>query len=141
MWKRIVQFDYDAVDRALGHEEQVVEPVDFALAASAIKSIILWCCAPPSLALVGARCAALLCWLDPIEAATHERDNLAKIAAQAGITKQAISKYMVELRDSLGITVGPGKRHTARQAYREAQVRAFAQGTHASFKRKDTPKS
>jgi hypothetical protein len=57
--ERIVHFDYQSVDDALGNAEPE-EQVNFQDAASAIKSIILWCCAPPTLTLVGARCAALI---------------------------------------------------------------------------------
>src|SRR6516164_5321625 len=126
-----VGFDYQAVGDALGNTEPA-ESIDFADAASAIKSILLWICSPPDLKRVGARAAALLAWLDPTETATHDRESLTKIARQAGVTKQAISKYLIELRDSLGITVGIGKRHTARQAYRNAQYRALGKGRHAS---------
>jgi hypothetical protein len=70
--------------------------------------------------------------LDPIEAATHDRDSLTKIAAQAGVSKAACSKWLVELRDSLGVTVGMGKSQLARQNYRNAQYKSFAAGKHSS---------
>jgi hypothetical protein len=130
-------FDYQAVSRALGEEQEPDEQVDFTDAASAVKSIILWCCAPPTLTLVGARCAALLAWLDPIQAATHNRDSLTKIAAQADVTKAAVSKWLIELRDALGLQVGIGKSQMARAKYRDAQYKAFAAGKHSSFTRRD----
>jgi hypothetical protein len=132
-----VGFDYAEVSRALSVEQEPEEQVDFSDAASAVKSIILCCCAPPTLTLVGARCAALLAWLDPIEAATHDRDSLTKIAAQAGCTKAPCSKWPVELRDSLGLQVGMGKSQTARAKYRDAQYKAFAAGKHSAFTRRD----
>jgi hypothetical protein len=134
-----VSFDYQAVDDALGNEEPA-ETVDFTDAASAIKSILLWICSPPDIKLVGARAASLLAWMDPIEAKTHNRATLTDIAKQANITKQAVSKWLVELRDSIDLQIGVGKSNLSRRAYREAQIRPLGAGTHAKFKRHDRRK-
>jgi hypothetical protein len=154
-----VDFDYAEVSRALGEEREAEEQVDFSDATSAVKSILLWICPPPSPVLAGARAAALLCWLDPVEAKTRDRDSLTKIARLAGVTKSAASRWLVELRDALGLQVGMGKSQMSRKwvvdfrdqvgtsltvgkksskrgVFRNAQITALENGTHSSFKRK-----
>ena len=89
--------------------------------------------ASPDLKIVGARATALLCWVDPVEAATRDRDSLTKIAKLAGVTKAAASRWLVHLHDDLGIEIGIWKSQLARRKYREAQIKAFAAGNHARF--------
>ena len=67
----------------------------------------------------------------------HGRDNLSKIAVEAGLTKQCISKWMTQFRDELNMSRTCGKSDRARETYRVAQNAAVAAGTHASFKRRD----
>ena len=64
----------------------------------------------------------------------------ASIAKECGYTKQALSKSLVELRDSLGISAGMGKKYYARNAYRDAQLRLVSEGRHAKFTRADSRK-
>ena len=135
-YEPITDFDFDAVCDAIDGPD-AEEQVAFADAASAIKSILLWICASPNLTHCGARAAALLYYLDPIEAAVHKRGSFVAIARESGVTKQAVSKWLIELRDSIGLQMTAGKSHFARSKYRDAQIRAFAVGRHTAFTRKD----
>jgi hypothetical protein len=64
------------------------------------------------------------------------RVNLAAIAREAGCTKQALSKWLCEFRDEVGVTMTVGKNQSAREKYAIAQRKALLNGTHASFRRK-----
>jgi hypothetical protein len=77
--------------------------------------------------------------MDPIEAATHDRDSLTKIAKQCGVRKAACSAWLVDLRDALGVSASVGKSFFARQTYRQAQIKSFAEGRHSAHTRKDKP--
>jgi hypothetical protein len=130
----ITRFDYDAVNRALGNEPDPEKPVEFSDMAAAFSLILQWVTTPQQARHIGGRALALLFYLDP----TSSRfGSLAEIATASGCTKQALSKSLMELRDSAGISLTCGKRSTSRETYREAQLAAFRAGEHSAHARKD----
>jgi transposase-like protein len=98
--------------------------------SAALALILNWVCSSPNLTYCGARAAALLCLLDPINA-PHHRDSLANIAREAGVTRAAISKWIVQFREEADISLTVGKLNSTRETFRNAQLEAVANGTHA----------
>ena len=119
-------FDFDAVDRgAFGVEPEEESVVSFADMSAALSLIVGWICASPDLRHCGSRAAALACLLDPIHA-PHGRSDLTAIAKEAGVTKAATSKWLVDFRDQVGTSLTIGKRSSQRDVYRRAQNAAYA---------------
>ena len=63
--------------------------------------------------------------------------SLSKIGKKLGVTRSALSKVSLELRDQFRLTCRGAKSPHTRAAYRAAQLRAVARGSHASMKRLD----
>lgn len=63
--------------------------------------------------------------------------SLSKIGKRMGVTRSALSKVSLELRDQFRLTCRGAKSPHTRKAYSAAQHRAVARGTHASIKRRD----
>jgi biotin operon repressor len=130
-----VGFDFDEIDRRLGFE-QADEPVEFADMTAAFSLILGWMCGTKTgpIRNSGWRAQALLWLLDPEQS---QFGSLTEIAEAAGVTKQAVSKALVELRDECGFLISAGKRQSARESYRQAQNAAIAAGCHSRDTRHD----
>jgi hypothetical protein len=137
---RVENFDYDSVDRSLGFEPEE-ERVSWSDASAAISLILSWACGrgdscrakPPSITSAGARIHALLYLLDPVNA---RYDSLDAIAIESGMTRQGVSKALMDLRRELG-GILPMKVSGSSDVYRKAQEAALAAGCHSSVTRKD----
>jgi hypothetical protein len=126
---------YAEIDRNIFGVEEQDDVVEFGDMSRALGMIIQWACEGNELKLVGARIAALGCLLYGNEM-PHGRTTLAAIAAEANCTKQALSKILIEFKDSIGLTLSIGKNQSARAKYSIAQHKAVLNGTHASLRRK-----
>ena len=65
--------------------------------------------------------------------------QLSQLAAarQIGVTRASLSKHAIHLAEEFGLGHARWRKSEgARSKYRDAQLRAMASGTHASFKRK-----
>ena len=68
--------------------------------------------------------------------------QLSQLAAakQIGVTRASLSKHSIKLAEEFGLGHARWRKcEGARSKYRDAQLRAVAAGTHASFKRKGKP--
>jgi hypothetical protein len=138
--QRTIGFDYDEVDRNLGFEPKE-EMLTWADASAAISLILSWATGrgdtshhkEASIATTGARIHGLLYWLDPANA---RYGSLQEIADAAGLTRAAVSKALVNLREELG-GILPMKRSGSSDVYSRAQKAAIKVGVHSSASRKD----
>ena len=135
----VVGFDFDEIDRNLGHDPEAEARVEMADVSAALAIILQWICGTPDIRNVGARAASLLAYLDPSNA-PYDRVSLAIIADEAGCTRASLSKELLDLRDQVGVTLIMGKLGSSREAYSKAQNTAFKSGRHTAFKRKDRKK-
>ncbi len=133
----VTDFDFDEIDRNLGHDPKTETPVEMADVSAALAIILQWICGTPDLRNAGARAASLLAYLDPSNA-PFDRVNLAIIAEEAGCTRASLSKELLDLRDQVGVTLIMGKLGSSREAYAKAQEAAFKSGRHTAFVRKDS---
>ena len=133
---RSYDFDYDEIDRNLGNEPEPEPGIPMHDVAAILSLLLQWACSSDSLTLVGARTASLLAFLNVVDA-PHNRRTLAEIAREAGCTRQALSKALLELRDECGIHLTIGKRSYARESFKKAQLAAVEAGVHASVTRRD----
>jgi len=130
-------FDFDEIDRSLGFESPE-KPVEFDDMTACFSLILGWMCKghkTGAIANAGWKAQALLWLLDPEQS---QFESLSEIADVAGVTKQAVSKALVELRDECGFLVSAGKSQTARESYSKAQHAAVAAGCHSRNLRKDS---
>jgi len=68
--------------------------------------------------------------------------QLSQLAAakQIGVTRASLSKHSIKLAEEFGLGHARWRKSEgARLKYRNAQIKAMAAGTHASFKRKGKP--
>lgn len=135
----ITSFDFDEIDERLGWSERKEDSVSFS-DMSAAFSLVLGNligrseAKPRSMAMVGALVHTLQFFLDP----TNCRfDSLAEIAAEANCTRQALSSWLMALRDQLDVCWQLGKPQGTREAYREGQLAALERGTHVSQRRRE----
>jgi biotin operon repressor len=127
----ISTFDYAAVDENLGlFEADPEQQISFADAAACWSLLLEWIVAGrrSSLAMAGARAHALMHFLNSDNCRFK---SLQAIADEAGCTRAALSKFLLELRDQLQIGFD-FKRLGARDNYREGQIRALEEGRHSS---------
>jgi len=121
---RVTQFDFDALDP----EVPSLVPID-TIAAGFIK-ILAWVQGGAESKSAGARLGALQVLLDPV----HGRyRSLAEVSREFGISRAALSKALIDLRDDYGIRMGL-QLPSGRQNCAAAQKLALQNGTHASNK-------
>jgi len=134
----IAHFDYGEVDRRLGFEDKD-DMISFSDASAALALILQWMCGSSRngqqspIVSAGMRAHALLWLLDP----THARyQSTPEIAEAAGISRAAVSKCLMVLRDQLdGIL--PLRGTGARENCRKAQIAAVAANVHASQRKRE----
>jgi biotin operon repressor len=131
-------FNHDDIcfDDEPEREEDAVTMGD---ASSALMRILYWLVgagknikdiAPQQrLAHVGARAEALLWLLNPTES---QFESLTEIAQAAGITKQAVSKAVVTLREDIGLPISAGESWGTRDTFRKATNASIDAGVHWS---------
>ncbi len=127
----VTDFDFDEIDSRLGFESPE-KPVEFADMTAAFSLILGWMCKSHnkgSITHAGWKAQSLLWLLDPDRS---RFESLSQIAEEAGVTKQAVSKALVELRDECGFLISAGKSQTARESYQKAQFAAVDAGCHSS---------
>jgi hypothetical protein len=83
--------------------------------------------------MAAARANALLHWLRPAES---QFSDYSEIANFYGVTKAAVSKSLLNLKDAVGCRLPVGKRNGSRATYSRAQKAAVTDGRHASCARK-----
>jgi hypothetical protein len=130
----VIEPDFDAIDRHLSGESEGPEEgtVTFSEMVSAFVRVLDFICKNPQPGVVAGRALALQFWLHPEQS---HYDSVAQIALSCGLTRQALSKAVLQFKDSLNIRFPVGKRNGTRDAFRAAQVKAMENGTHASYKR------
>ena len=132
----VSQFDYGEIDRRLESAE-TDDKITFSDASAALALILQWACgqtrnsAKEPVVSAGARINALLFLIDPTNA---RYKSLTEIAAAAGMTRAAVSKALLTLRDQLG-DIMPIRPMMQRENCRKAQVAAIAAGCHSSNRR------
>ena len=136
----VTDFDWASIDRSCDGIEPAEQTISLADASAAISIILGWICKgqyksdPAPIASVASRAEALLLLLDPNQS---RYETLADIARASGMTRAAISKSLLSLKDQSGLALTIGKLHGTRDTYREAQRKCVAEGTHSSFRRRD----
>jgi hypothetical protein len=98
-------------------------------ASSALLVILGWITRNPDPKMTSARANAILYWLHT-EASRFS--DYSEIANFHGLTKAAISKALLTLKDEVGCRLPVGKRTQSRATYARAQLKAVAEGRHAS---------
>jgi hypothetical protein len=130
----ITQFDYNEIDRNAFGNEPEESGVPLADMSAALMLLLQWVCGKgSSLVHAGARAEALMYWLNPGESRFATYSDIAK---EAGITRAAISKMMLSLRDQSGVCMPVSKLNSSRETYRKSQLLAVKEGRHASVKTK-----
>ena len=120
----ITDFNYGALDG-----DQPGEMIAFSDMVAAFCLILEWvtsCKRTKDLMSAGAHAAALLYFLDP---ARSEFKSLADIASAAGMSRAALSKALLNLRDESGLRSWQcGKLHSSREVYSRVQITIHASG-------------
>jgi hypothetical protein len=116
-------------------EEETITKSD---AAAVISILTGWLChsygdAPADIRTVAAKCEALLYWLDPNQS---KYSSLTEIAEACQLTRAAVSKQLLNLKDQIGSCVSAGKMSSSRETYRDTQRRLVHEGRHASDTRR-----
>jgi hypothetical protein len=130
-------FDFDEIDRRLGFESPE-QPIEFSDMTACFSLILGWICKSRyegSITNAGWKAQSLLWLLDPQQS---KFESLSQIAEAEGVTKQAVSKALLELRDECGFLISAGKSQTARESYSKAQFAAVDAGCHSRNTRKDS---
>lgn len=121
---------YAELDRRLSNEPEPEEQtVTFGEVAYALTKVLDFICAGMHPGVIAGRALALQQWLHP-ERSNY--DGVAQIAVTCGVSKQALSKAVLEWHDSLGMRLPVGKRAGARQVFRETAFAELARGSHVS---------
>jgi hypothetical protein len=128
--------DYESLEHGIFGAELEEDKVSFSDMSACLVLILQWILGGKTLALVGARAAALAVYLDPVHNSKFG-SNLAQIAASAGVTKACLSKSLIDFRDAVGLHLSAGKSEGARAKYRQTQINCVAAGNHSSVSRKD----
>jgi len=134
--ERVGQFDWDEVYRNVDGEEREETAVSFSDMSAVFSLILEWMLKAETLQLVGARAAALAMYLDPVNN-NRFGSSLLQIAEQAGSTRAALSKSLIDFRRAAGVHLSMGKGSETTDSYRACQIKSLEAGTHSSFNRKD----
>jgi hypothetical protein len=128
----VTDFDYDAVDRSITGDPEDVDIKEHSLAdlGSAVNVLLSWAVKGRSLPMIAGRILSLHWYLREAES---EYDSISEIATACNCTRAALSKALLELRDSIGLKISAGKLHSARRTYSKAQDASFKAGKHAAF--------
>jgi biotin operon repressor len=127
---QVVDFDYSALDPA-----EPEPTIRVSLAASGLVRVLAWILRSHDLRLAGARAASIMALLDPVNSPFR---NLSQIARSVGISRAALSKAILQLRDNDGVRFAGGKMDSSREIYRQAQLELVRTGRHASTKTRKT---
>lgn len=120
---------YDEVDRNVFGVEPVEETVEWQDMAASFSMVIDWCTQTKDIKITAGRVhsLALLLWPESAQFA-----SLADIARHCSCTRAALSKSLLEFKDSCGFFQSIGKRHFTRDTFAAAQNRAVENGTQSS---------
>jgi hypothetical protein len=134
----VTDFDFDTVCRNVDGEETEERMISMSDASAAISILLGWICQSSkhhqiNMSGVGARAESLLLLLDPNQS---KFKSLAEIASAANLTRAALSKSLLSLKDQSGLSISVGKLSGSRDTYRAVQNDLVAQGKHASEKRR-----
>lgn len=124
-------FDYDSIDRNVFDVEAEEDTVSFSDMAAVLSLVVQWACASPDIKHVGGRIAAIGVLLDPTNL-PHNRRTLADVARETGVTRAAVSKWVLDFRDQVGTSLTVGKRSSVRKKNSACQLAALERGTHSS---------
>jgi hypothetical protein len=127
---------YDEIDRNVFGAEDAEDTVSFSDMCAALSLIVQFACASPDISHVGGRIAALGVLLDPSNM-PHNRRTLADVSRECGVTRAAVSKWILNFRDQAGVSLTVGKRSSIRAKLRQSQFKAIENGSHSSFRRRD----
>jgi biotin operon repressor len=133
---RSQDFDFEEVYRNVDSEEPEETTISMADASAAISIILGWICQsakdePASIKTVASKAESLLLLMDSNQS---KYKSLADIARAAGLTRAALSKNLLSLKDQTGFRVIVGKLGGARDTFRSVQNALVANGRHASEK-------
>ncbi len=130
-FERVGHPDWEEISRRVDGEEPADTTVTMSDVGACFALILQWALGADTLTLAGARIASLGVYLDPVHNARFG-SNLAEIAREAGCTRAALSKALMDFRDDCGIQLSGGKRSEARASYRQTQIEALEAGRHSS---------
>jgi hypothetical protein len=126
-----VDFDYSALD------PQAPEPlIPLSQATSGVTRILDWATELRDLKTNGARIAALSLLLG----SNSQYRSLAQIARDAGVSRAIISRWLMQLRDSVGLKMTL-RGTEVREHCRQAQNALVAAGQHASVRTRGNPRA
>jgi len=111
----VCDFDYSEVDRGLGWAKDSEGMVSMSDCAAALSLVIEHCLQAQSLTLAGAEPAALAVFLNPVHNCKFGR-TLSEIAKEAGCTRAALSKSLINFRDAAGVHLSMGKLSGSRRS-------------------------
>jgi len=121
----VVDFNYGLIDGVPESETMI----SVTQASSALVKVLGWLSRSQDCRFIGAKALALRALLG---SPNNPFRSVARIAAEAGVTRSALSHALLSLASDYGIRLNTGKLETSRQAYREAAHRALERGTHVS---------
>jgi hypothetical protein len=136
---RTAGFDYDSVSRNVDGEKPADDMISMADASAAISILLGAICDsrktnhPIKMARTGAKAEALLLLLDSNQS---RFDSLADIARAADMTRAGLSKWLLKLKDEIGLFLSAGKSAGTRETFSRSQASAVAAGCHASDSRR-----
>jgi hypothetical protein len=125
---------YNEIDRNCFGVEDAEDTVSFSDMSAALSLIVGWACTCKDIRQVAGKILALGVMLDPVNM-PYGRTDLTAIAREVGCTKQAVSKWLLHLRDQSGVALTIGKKASVRETCKQAQEAAMRAGCHASHRR------
>ena len=134
----VCQPDWESIYHNVDGEAIEEDQLSYSDASAAISILVGWMChssrqEPADPRTVAAKCEAVLFWLDPNQSKYR---SLSEIGCATGLTRAAISKQLLGLKDQLGSAVSVGKLGSTRSVYRKAQLDCLERGNHSSQVRK-----
>jgi biotin operon repressor len=137
-WEPTTGPDWEAIDFNCDNLLPEQETLSFSDGSAALALLVGWICqsagpGPANVITIASKAEAVLFWLDPIQS---RYSSLADIARALGITRAAISKQLLDLKDQIGSCVSAGKMSGTRATYRAKQLELVASGKHASDTRR-----
>jgi hypothetical protein len=120
-------FNYDQIrfdDEPIAEDD---DSITWAEASSLLVRVLQRITHPDELAKAGTRAHLVVYLLDPSQC---KYSSLRELAEEAGCTKQALSKALMDWRRELQVGLNLGKRAYTSESYRQAQYRSVQAGTH-----------
>ncbi|NDB95466.1 MAG: hypothetical protein EBZ78_04835 [Verrucomicrobia bacterium] len=132
--ERLTSDNGAGVDRIVRHiDGDDLHPDDRETAAHALGEFLRRIIAPGDAAKTGRR----FCVFASIFSPELLGVSFMKMSAELGVTRAALSKVGIQLREEFRLPSRGAKPERTREIYRQAQLRSVAAGRHSSQKRRD----